>query len=259
MRDALLRPALLLAAATVLCQVAYPLTSGAARDRLTVATVLVAALAVLLDLASSRGPLAAARAAAATWVLTFAVEAVGTGTGQPFGPYSYAGSLGPRVLGVPLLVPLAWGMVALPLLMAVRRLAASPAARAALGGVALTGWDLFLDPQMVAAGHWRWADPSPHLPGVPHVPVHNFAGWLVTGTVLVLVLDRVVPEGPADPLVPAVLLGWTWLGGVVGAAAFFGRPAVAVWGGVVLGAVVVPWLVLVARDAAVPQREPVPA
>ncbi len=50
---------------------------------------------------------------------------------------------------------------------------------AVTAGAALAAWDVFLDPQMVDAGHWTWADPSPGLPGVAHVPLTNFAGWLL--------------------------------------------------------------------------------
>ena len=52
-----------------------------------------------------------------------AAEAVGVTTGRPFGHYAYAGTLGPQVLGVPLVVPLAWTMMAYPALLAARRLA----------------------------------------------------------------------------------------------------------------------------------------
>ena len=55
--------------------------------------------------------------------------------------------------------------------------AAAPLARVAVAAAALASWDLFLDPQMVDAGHWRWSDPSPALPGVPTVPLTNYAGW----------------------------------------------------------------------------------
>jgi hypothetical protein len=41
---------------------------------------------------------------------------------------------------------------------------------------------------------------------------------------------------------PATLLGWTWAGGVVGNAVFFDRPWVALWGGVLLGIFVAPYL-----------------
>ena len=55
-----------------------------------------------------------------------------------------------------------------PCLLAGRRLA--PGLRgAALGAIGLAGWDLFLDPQMVAAGHWRWTQPSPGSTRLPHL------------------------------------------------------------------------------------------
>ena len=43
--------------------------------------------------------------------------------------------------------------------------------RASAGGRRWPPWDLFLDPQMVDAGHWTWRDPTPALPGVPGIPV----------------------------------------------------------------------------------------
>ncbi len=67
-------------------------------------------------------------------------------------------------------------------------------------------------------------------------------------TVAEAVLDHDADERTGRPpavVVPALLLAWTWAGSVVGNAAFFGRPAVAVWGGLLLGAFVVPYLVLV--------------
>ncbi len=75
-----------LAAAVVLAQVAYPLTPvGTARDRLTVATVLLFAAASVLHAATSRG----ARAAVALVVVAggggLLAEAVGVATGVPFG------------------------------------------------------------------------------------------------------------------------------------------------------------------------------
>ena len=38
--------------------------------------------------------------------------------------------------------------------------------RRALGAAALTAWDLFLDPQMVGEGYWRWAAPGAYR-GIP--------------------------------------------------------------------------------------------
>jgi uncharacterized membrane protein len=168
---------------------------------------------------------------------------VGVATGVPFGSYSYAGSLGPRLLGVPLVIPFAWVMMAWPALLAAARLTRSRAARVVVAAVALASWDLFLDPQMVDAGHWRWASPAPGLPGVGTVPLTNYAGWLAVALLLMLVLDRAVPVGPSTmDAVPYALYLWTYFSSVLALAAFFGLPAAALWGALGMGTVALPLL-----------------
>ena len=61
------------------------------------------------------------------------------------------------------------------------------------------------------------------------------------------VLDRVLPDArppapAATEALPAALLAWTWLGSVIANLAFFGRPWVALYGGLALGVLVVPYL-----------------
>lgn len=251
-RDALARtPArsvvpLGLAAATVLLQVAYPLVEGHPRDVLTVVTVVVFFTASATHAALSRGPGWAAAMVAATTGIGLLAESIGTRTGLPFGDYSYAGSLGWQLLGVPVVVPLAWSMMAYPCLLAGQLLARSAWSAALAGGAMLAAWDLFLDPQMVAAGHWTWADPTPALPGVPGIPVGNFAGWLVVAVVLMAAL-QLLPRRAADDRAPRLLLGWTYASSVLANAVFFGRPGVALVGGIGMGVTVVPWLRRLAR------------
>jgi putative membrane protein len=236
------------AAGAVLAQIAHPLLDGAA---LTTATLLAVVLFALAGLVHSlarygrRGPLALLVGAAGLGLL---VEAVGVRTGIPFGAYRYSGTLRPQLLGVPAVVPLAWLMMTYPCVLLGRRL--TPAAgqrwrRVVLGGWTLAAWDLFLDPQMVAAGHWVWRDPAPHLPGVAQVPLTNYAGWLVVSTMIVAITDRLLPEGPvrrASDAVPGSLLAWTWLGSTLANLAFFDRPWVALYGGVAMGLTVGPYL-----------------
>jgi len=41
--------------------------------------------------------------------------------------------------------------------------------------------------------------------------------------------------------VPTLMLLWVYCSNVLANAVFFGRPWVAVWGGVIMGIVVIPW------------------
>lgn len=235
-----------LAAAAVLLQVAYPLTDGSTRDRLTVVTVVVFAGATLSHAAVHRGVRWAAAYAAVTAGTGLLAEAVGTATGFPFGAYDYADSLGGKLLGVPVVIPLAWAMFAYPCLLVGQRLARTRLGATVVGGWALASWDLFLDPQMVAAGHWRWTDVTVSLPGSPEIPVSNYLGWVLVGVVMVGLL-QLLPRRAADDRVPAALFLWTYASSVLAFAVFFGRPVVALVGGVGMGAVAIPYALSLRR------------
>lgn len=228
--------------AAVGLQLAYPLTHGDARDTITVAAVVGVATASITHAGLTlrwRGLTGCAAAAG----IGFAAEIVGVHTGVPFGTYHYTGTLGVEVAGVPIIAGLAWAMLAWPCAVVAGRLAGSVVARVVIGGWALAAWDLFLDPQMVAAGHWRWADPAPHLPGVPTVPLTNYAGWLLVSMVISLALQGIRRE-PGDDRWMLALFLWTYASSVVGLLAFLHLAGAALWGALGMGLVVAP---LVAR------------
>jgi putative membrane protein len=225
-----------LAVLVLLLQIAYPLVNGQARDVLTVLTVVVFFAASASHAVSTRGLPWATALVATCLGLGLLAEAVGVAIGFPFGAYVYADSLGPDVLGVPVVVPLAWAMFAYPCLLVGQRLARGWRV-VAVGGFALASWDLFLDPQMVAAGHWHWLHPKPGLNGIP---LTNTAGWLVVAVAVMTVLHR-LPRHDADDRVPATLFLWTYVSSVLANAAFFSRPGVALVGGAGMGLVAVPY------------------
>lgn len=219
------------------------------RAGLTVATVLIGVLLSVSHALLSRGPRAALALVGTATLGGFAVEAVGVATGFPFGTYDYSGELGPKVLGVPLIIPLAWTWMAWPAWLAAVRVTRGRLARIVLAAAGLAAWDLFLDPQMVAEGYWRWHDPVPALPGVPGIPVGNYLGWLGFGLVLMTALSaasRVTEPDPADAPMLALWL-WTYASSVLAHAVFLDLPASAAWGGVLMGAAVLPLVARVRR------------
>jgi uncharacterized membrane protein len=251
-----------LAAAGVLAQISYPLLSGAALRVATIATVLLLAGAAVTHAAAVWTARAGLMLLGVAGGLGLAAETIGVHTGFPFGDYTYSTGLGTRLAGVPLVVSLAWTMMAYPCLLLGRRLTGltsrdragrrprgslrtlrARGAVALVGGFALTSWDLFLDPQMVAQGHWSWMHPDPALPGVPGVPLTNYAGWLLVSVIMIAALDRILPPGPPRAeAVPATVLAWTWIGSAIGNLVFFDRPWVALYGGLAMGATALPYL-----------------
>ncbi|MEV4637279.1 carotenoid biosynthesis protein [Actinoplanes sp. NPDC049548] len=245
-------PLWVLLGALVLVQICYPLTSGGTRAGLTITTVVLGYVTSVAHAWLSRGSRPALALVATATLGGFAVEAVGVATGFPFGTYDYSGQLGPKVLGVPLIIPLAWTWMAWPAWLAALRLARSRPARVALAAAGLAAWDLFLDPQMVAEGYWRWHSPTPALPGVPGIPVGNYLGWLGFALLLMSVLAVAAgPSGnrPGDRDAPMMALWlWTYASSVLAHAVFLGLPWSAVWGGILMGAVVLPLLPALRRS-----------
>jgi putative membrane protein len=199
----------------------------------SVVVLLLAASAVTFAAAAGGFPRVAAAFAAAV-AAGYIAEWIGVRTGLPFGEYRYTGVLWPQLGGVPLIVPLAWGGMGLAAYaVAGTAWPGGAAGRIVLGALALTAWDLFLDPQMLRLGLWVWADPGPYH----GVPLSNFAGWLLVSLVVMALIDRIAPHTAGST---GLLALYTVMAGMetLGFAAVFvpPDPLVAAVGGVGMGA-----------------------
>lgn len=221
-------------------QIAYPLSSGSTLDTITLLSVMAFFLAVTGAVAGASSMRTAGRCALFILAAGWAIEAIGVHTGFPFGRYEYTSALGGSLASVPLVVPLAWAGMAPIALLVGRALGGTTRIGCALAGAGfLTSWDLFLDPQMVADGRWRWLRHGATVPGIHGIPVTNFAGWLVVSFLLVAALDRMLPALEL-PVADAVLY-WTYFSQLLAAAVFFDRPSVALAGGIAMGCFVIPY------------------
>ena len=211
-------------AVMALLQVAVPLTDD--RAWLTTAVVIAFAATTTLLAADAWGVPRTLVAGTVVVAGTLVLEAVGSRTGWPFGEYDYGGALRPTVAGVPLAVGLAWWAMAVPARDVAARLVGTGWRRVALGAVALTAWDVLLDPQMVDEGFWTWDGGGPWR----DVPLSNYAGWLAASAVVMAVLDRVLPGSGRGPALLALYTWWAVMS-TLGFLAFFGDPVVGVVGG----------------------------
>lgn len=210
-------------------------------DRLFTTVVVVAFFVATCALAADVWPPSRVAAAAGAVVVgTLALEWVGHTTGWPFGAYNYTAALMPQVGGVPVIVPLAWFAMAVPAREVAARLVGPGWARVALAAVALTAWDLMLDPQMVEAGYWVWEADGPWR----GIPLSNYAGWLVSSAVVMVVLDRVLPSPGRIQTGRLLLALYTWWGfsEALAFVVFFGDPVVGLVGGAaMLGLATLAW------------------
>jgi uncharacterized membrane protein len=219
------------AGSTALAMIAFPLARRGSEPRRWISTAVVAGLSATTTLLAGRqwgwprSVIAAKVVAAGTLV----VERLGTSTGVPFGRYEYTGRLRPTVAGVPVAVPLAWWGMAVPareVAHAALGARSTGVRRIALGAVALTAWDLFLDPQMTGEGYWRWPGGGRYR----GIPLSNLAGWLLTSAAAMTALELLLPARRADAGLVAEYAGMAAME-TLGFAAFFDDRLVAAVGG----------------------------
>ncbi|PTR32188.1 putative membrane protein [Rhodococcus sp. OK519] len=252
MNIAVRRASAVVAVAAVGAQIVYPLVDGCPRDAVTVAVVALLAAASILHAVAVRGRLWAAGMVAVTAGVGLLSEVVGTATGIPYGCYEYAtGRLGWSIADVPLVVPFAWTAGFYPVWCVASRLTSRRVLRIVLATVGVVGWDLYLDPQMVADGQWQWCVTDAGLPGVAHIPLTNYAGWLLAAAVMAVLVDRLDrrirtrPSPHSSDVVPIALFLWTWLGSALAHAVFLDAPELrysAIYGGIAMGVLGVPLL-----------------
>ncbi len=226
-----------LLAAWVLVMISLPVirwTAGDAFLPLVVsAGVVLQTAAVLTVLGSTWGARRTILTVLIVTVLAWGVEALGSQTGVPFGVYHYTQKLQPQILGVPLLIPLAWLMMLPPAWAVAQRIvgAGRRAAFIAVAALAFTVWDLFLDPQMAGWGLWVWERPGGYF-GIPWV---NYLGWLAASALITAAVQPApVPQGPLI-LIYAV----TWALETVGLLVFWGLPGPALIGGAAMGGMLI--------------------
>lgn len=229
-----------LAAATILFQISWVLVSGNTRTAFTILTVTLFFLTSATHAYLNRGVTWTAAFLGITLTFGWLIEVIGTLTQFPFGDYRYSDALGPALLGVPIVIPMAWSMMSYPVLLAAQRLSTTGLGVSVIGGWLMFSWDLFLDPQMVGEGYWVWQRIGWHLPGIDNIPLQNFLGWFLSAFILMWLLDR-LPRKAAKDGVPIVMLSWMFVSNVMANAVFFDRPIVALWGGVAMGIIVIPW------------------
>ena len=184
-------------------------------------------LAVLVGALGWRRALPLAGGVAA---LGWAAEALGSKTGVPFGAYHYTDALQPQVAGVPLVIPFAWLMMLPPAWAVAARIGGHwrDMRFVVLSALAMTAWDLFLDPQMVGLGLWEWAQPGGYF-GIPWV---NFGGWLLVSALITALLRP--PPLPAAPLL--TVYGLTLALEAIGLGIFWRQPGPALVGTLAMGA-----------------------
>ncbi len=117
-------------------------------------------------------------------IVSYGLEEAGVRTGLIYGAYHYSDMLGTKLGHVPVIIPLAWFMMIYPSWMVARAILCDVDARSWPGltavslvaALAITGWDMVMDPGMAATHNWVWEQGGEYF----GVPLRNYFGWILT-------------------------------------------------------------------------------
>jgi putative membrane protein len=113
------------------------------------------------------------------FVITFALEAVGTATGKVFGPYTYGQTLGPKLFSVPVVIAFNWLLVILGALSLARLIFRRRLLIALSTALLAVGFDYLLEPTAIRLDYWTWQAAG--------IPLQNYLAWFLIALVSALV------------------------------------------------------------------------
>ncbi len=126
-------------------------------------------------------------------LVPFVFEVLGVNFGYIFGPYDYTEMLGFKLLGVPVVIVLAWEPILYSSFYIVEILTSSSEEKESafknrmsfylgasfVAALVTTSWDLMMDPIAVNQGWWVWEQGGPYVPYIGGgVPMSNYIGWM---------------------------------------------------------------------------------
>ena len=134
--------------------------------------------------------------ALAVCVMTFLCAASGANFGFPFGDFAYTGALGPKVWGVPLVIPFLWLMVLVTSFSAAERILRFK--HVVVASIVATAFDAVMEFAADSLDLWHWQGGAP--------AELNFISWFCISYLGISLLQKYATEKPTDSFVPHILI-----------------------------------------------------
>ena len=116
------------------------------------------------------------------FVVGFGAEAIGVNSGYLFGDYAYGTNLGPKFLGVSVVIGILWGVLALASASLVKRFVKSVGLKIILSSLLMLGIDVLMEPVAIKSGFWSWRGGN--------IPLYNYICWFIVALFLQWVLFK---------------------------------------------------------------------
>ena len=112
----------------------------------------------------------------------FSAEVIGVKTGILFGDYSYGTNLGYKFSGVPIVIGLLWGVLAVGSASFVAQFPILKKQAPFVAALLMLGVDYIMEPVAIASGFWSWNGAA--------VPLWNYICWFGIAWILQIILKR---------------------------------------------------------------------
>ena len=112
----------------------------------------------------------------------FSAEVIGVKTGILFGDYSYGSNLGYKFSGVPIVIGLLWGVLAVGSASCVAQFPILKKQAPFLAALLMLGIDYIMEPVAIACDFWSWEGAT--------IPLWNYICWFGIAFILQVILKR---------------------------------------------------------------------
>ncbi len=133
-----------------------------------------------------------------TYLVTFAIEAIGVWTGHIFGEYEYGSTLGPSLFSVPLVIGFNWVIVIMGSTELSRMFVRDRRMYPLIAGFLAMLFDIILEPVAMELDYWDWAGGT--------IPVQNYVAWFIIATLMAYSYTFVRNKGASKPLIAYIFL-----------------------------------------------------
>lgn len=134
---------------------------------------------------------------ALAFLIGFGAEVVGVQTGLIFGDYTYGTVLGPKVLGVPLMIGVNWFLLVYVTGALFIKYISNDILAAAMAAIIMVFLDFLIEPVAIALDFWTW-----HSDGIP---LSNYIGWFAVAF-LIQIIYRKIPFTKSNPIAVFLLI-----------------------------------------------------
>lgn len=131
------------------------------------------------------------------FLIGFAAEVIGVQTGLLFGEYTYGTVLGPKVLGVPLMIGVNWFLLVYVTGSLVAKYIGNDFIAAGLAAFIMVLLDIIIEPVAISLEFWTWHSEE--------IPLSNYIGWFGVAY-LIQIIYRKLKFTRSNPIAPFLLL-----------------------------------------------------